>query len=184
MAHTSGREIQHNQPTIYWSFLKHGDWQLYIAATLKGLCFVGSQNQSFEELAGWAQKHFRGSTMIKDDQMLKPYAAELIEYFEGKRKNFTISFDYHGTPFQLAVWNALCEIPFGEIRFYTDIAGQINKPTAVRAVGAAIGANPVLITVPCHRVIGKNGSLTGYRGGLEMKRKLLQLEKTGGNSAL
>jgi methylated-DNA-[protein]-cysteine S-methyltransferase len=74
------------------------------------------------------------------------------------------------------VWNALCEIPYGQTQSYSDIANYIAKPASVRAVGTAIGANPVLISVPCHRVIGKNGSLTGYRGGLDMKTKLLQLE--------
>ena len=73
--------------------------------------------------------------------------------------------DYKGTSFQMAVWNALCQIPYGQTFTYSDIANQIGKPAAVRAVGAAIGANPLLITVPCHRVIGKSGALTGYRGG-------------------
>lgn len=165
--------------TIYWSLLDHGEWHLYIAATLKGLCFVGSQNESFAELAVWVQKHFSGCPVVENKEILQPYQVELIEYLEGRRRNFTISFDYHGTPFQLSVWNALCEIPYGQTKAYTDIANHINKPKAVRAVGAAIGANPVLITVPCHRVIGKNGSLTGYRGGLKMKTKLLELERSG-----
>ncbi len=92
------------------------------------------------------------------------------------RKNFTIPFDFHGTTFQLDVWKALSEIPYGQTKSYSEIANQIQKPRAVRAVGSAIGANPILITVPCHRVIGKNGALTGYRGGMEMKTKLLKLE--------
>ncbi|MCZ2991702.1 MGMT family protein, partial [Acinetobacter baumannii] len=76
----------------------------------------------------------------------------------------------------------LCDIPYGQTRSYSDIAQQIQKPTAVRAIGRAIGANPILITVPCHRVIGKNGSLTGYRGGMEMKTQLLELERGFTNS--
>jgi len=75
------------------------------------------------------------------------------------------------------VWKALNEIPYGQTKTYSDIAHSINKPAAVRAVGAAIGANPILLAVPCHRIVGKNGTLTGYRGGLEMKKKLLELEK-------
>ncbi|MEH7255254.1 methylated-DNA--[protein]-cysteine S-methyltransferase, partial [Neobacillus niacini] len=142
-------------------------------------CYVGSKNKSFEELSYWAEKRFPGSPLVEDGEKLELYAAELIEYFEGNRKNFSVPFDYHGTEFQVAVWNALCEIPFGETKSYSDIANYINKPAAVRAVGAAIGANPVLITVPCHRVVGKNGSLTGYRGGLEMKTQLLDLERHG-----
>ncbi len=136
-----------------------------------------SQNKSFEELSDWAKSRFPGSVLVQDDKKLQPYAAELIEYLQGKRRSFTVPFDFHGTAFQIAVWNALCEIPYGQTQSYSDIANYIQKPAAVRAVGAAIGANPVLITVPCHRVIGKNGSLTGYRGGLDMKTQLLHLER-------
>jgi methylated-DNA-[protein]-cysteine S-methyltransferase len=163
--------------TIYWILLKHKDWNMYIAATSKGLCFVGPQNRPFEELSVWAQTRFPGSSLIENTEKLHSYAAQLIEYLEGERTSFTIPFDYKGTAFQLAVWNALCEIPYGQTKSYSDIANAINKPTAVRAVGAAIGKNPILITVPCHRVIGKNGSLTGFRGGLEMKTQLLDLER-------
>jgi len=171
-----------NKTPIYWSLLNYKDWNLYIAATKKGLCYVGSQNKQFEEMSVWAEKRFPDSPLVEDREKLLSFAAELIEYFDGNRKDFTVPFDYHGTEFQVAVWNALCEIPFGETRVYSDIANRINKPAAVRAVGAAIGANPVLITVPCHRVVGKNGSLTGYRGGLEMKTRLLKLERQGSTS--
>lgn len=165
-----------NNP-IYWSLLKHKDWNLYLASTSKGLCFVGSQNKPFEELVEWAEKRFPGIPLQKDTERLADYVEEMIEYLEGKRQNFNLPCDFTGSDFQLAVWGALCEIPFGQTRSYSDIANLINKPAAVRAVGTAIGANPVLITVPCHRVVGKNGALTGYRGGLEMKTKLLELEK-------
>lgn len=165
-----------NNPTIYWTLLVHEDWKIYMAATSKGLCYVGSQNAPFEQLAVWAGRRFSGSALVQDDEKLQPYATELREYFHGKCKSFTVPFDFRGTAFQLAVWNALCGIPYGQTQSYSDIANDIEKPASVRAVGAAIGANPVLISVPCHRVIGKNGSLTGYRGGLDMKTKLLQLE--------
>ncbi|PKG24802.1 methylated-DNA--[protein]-cysteine S-methyltransferase [Niallia nealsonii] len=169
---------QKNNPTIYWSLLSYGEWNFYIAMTAKGLCYVGSQNALFEELSEWAGKRFPKISLVENEEMLKAYREEIIEYLEGKRKDFTMAFDYNGTPFQLAIWQALCEIPYGQTKSYSDIANSVNKPAAVRAVGAAIGANPVLITIPCHRVVGKNGSLTGYRGGLEMKTKLLELEKS------
>lgn len=168
-----------NNLTLYWSLLKFKDWNFYIASTSKGLCYVGSQNKPFEELSEWAKKRFPGSPLVEDGEKLRPYAIEIIEYLEGKRKTFTVPFDYNGTAFQLAVWNALCEIPYGQTKSYSDIANFINKPAAVRAVGAAIGANPVLITVPCHRVVGKDGTLTGFRGGLDMKTQLLELERQG-----
>ncbi|WP_338461020.1 methylated-DNA--[protein]-cysteine S-methyltransferase [Brevibacillus borstelensis] len=167
--------------TIYWTLLVHENWRIYLAATSRGLCFVGTPNQPLEEMREWVEKHFSGSPLVQDDEKVQPYAAELIEYFQGIRKSFSIPFDVSGRPFQLAVWNALREIPYGQTSTYSDIALRIQKPAAVRAVGTAIGANPVLFTVPCHRVIGKNGSLTGYRGGLDVKTKLLQLEKSEGS---
>jgi methylated-DNA-[protein]-cysteine S-methyltransferase len=165
-----------NSP-IYWTLLTHEDWNLHIAATSAGLCYVGSQNQPMEELSGWVNSRYPASPLIQDDELLLPYKTELIEYLQGTRKAFTISFDFRGTPFQMAVWKELCDIPYGKTLSYSDIASQIHKPASARAVGTAIGANPILITVPCHRVIGKNGALTGYRGGMAMKHKLLQLER-------
>jgi len=104
---------------------------------------------------------------------------ELKRYLAGERVQFTCPLDLRGTPFQVAVWRELMRIPYGEIRTYAEIAMAIGRPTATRAVGMANGANPVAIIVPCHRVIGSNGTLTGYGGGLPTKRWLLTLE---GNS--
>lgn len=163
--------------SIYWSQLQEPSWGLYIAATDKGLAFVGSSAGRFDELTAWAGRRFPGITLTQDDRRLAPYAAELAEYFRAERLSFTVPFDMHGTPFQQDVWKALGSIPFGQTRSYSEIAESIGKPAAIRAVGTAIGANPLLITVPCHRVIGKNGALTGYRGGLEMKTRLLELEQ-------
>jgi len=101
---------------------------------------------------------------------------QLNEYFAGKRKRFSLKFDFTGTEFQKKVWQALVTIPFGETRSYGQIARQIGRPKAVRAVGAANGRNPVSIIVPCHRVIGSDGKLTGFAGGLETKASLLRLE--------
>lgn len=162
---------------IYWSRLQEASWGLYLAATERGLAFIGSSGGPLDELTAWANRRYPGSSLTQDDRRLAPYAAELSEYFRGERQNFTLVFDLQGTPFQQDVWKALGSIPFGQTRTYTDIAQSIGKPAAVRAVGTAIGANPLLITVPCHRVIGKNGTLTGYRGGLEMKTRLLELEQ-------
>jgi methylated-DNA-[protein]-cysteine S-methyltransferase len=104
---------------------------------------------------------------------------ELGEYFGGRRKAFTIPLDMRGTRFQSDVWNALLAIPFGETRTYGQLATQLGNPRATRAVGAANGRNPLSIVVPCHRVIGSSGKLTGFAGGLETKARLLDLEKDG-----
>lgn len=101
---------------------------------------------------------------------------ELLEYFEGKRTTFSLTLDPIGTDFQKEVWKALSTIPYGETRSYMDIAKQIGNVKAVRAVGAANGRNPISIVVPCHRVIGSSGELTGFAGGLEAKAALLSLE--------
>lgn len=110
------------------------------------------------------------------DAVLAACAAQLTDYFCAQRRHFDLPLAARGTPFQRSVWNALADIPYGELRSYRDIANTIGNPAAVRAVGAANGRNPLPIVVPCHRVIGSNGSLTGFAGGLEIKRFLLQLE--------
>lgn len=102
--------------------------------------------------------------------------AQLEEYFAGRRKTFDVPLALRGTPFQLSVWNALRQIEYGETRSYSDIARVIGRPAAVRAVGAANGANPIPIIIPCHRVIGRTGALTGFGGGLDVKRRLLDFE--------
>jgi methylated-DNA-[protein]-cysteine S-methyltransferase len=101
---------------------------------------------------------------------------QLEEYFAGRRKHFTLKLDPSGTLFQRTVWNALLTIPFGETRSYAQIARQIGKPTATRAVGAANGRNPLSIVAPCHRVVGSTGALTGFAGGLDVKAHLLAFE--------
>ena len=109
---------------------------------------------------------------------------QLGEYFSGTRTVFSVPLDFRGTDFQKCVWNALLSIPFGETRSYADIARQIGNPKAVRAVGAANGKNPISIIAPCHRVIGANGKLTGFAGGLATKSILLQLEGGSGEFEL
>jgi methylated-DNA-[protein]-cysteine S-methyltransferase len=104
---------------------------------------------------------------------------QLDEYFEGRRRSFDLPLRPLGTSFQLEVWNGLCAIPFGATWSYADLARHIGKPSATRAVGAANGRNPLPIVVPCHRVIGRDGSLTGFGGGLEIKAKLLAIEGIG-----
>ena len=104
---------------------------------------------------------------------------QLNEYFAGTRREFDFPYRLHGTPFQQAVWAALRQIPYGETRSYRDIAQAIGHPKAFRAVGMANNRNPILIAIPCHRVIGSDGSLVGYGGGLEMKQALLEMEKGG-----
>ncbi len=118
-------------------------------------------------------------TEAPDNPLLQKAARQLQEYFAGSRDRFDLELDFVGTDFQKKVWAALLTIPFGETRTYSQIAQQIGNPTAVRAVGAANGRNPISIVAPCHRVIGASGKLTGFAGGLEAKERLLTLEGGG-----
>lgn len=111
-----------------------------------------------------------------ESMLLQKACLELDEYFRGERSEFSVPLILNGTPFQNIVWQALRKIPSGAIPSYSDIADAIGRPSAVRAVGLACNKNPIPIFVPCHRVIGRDGGLTGYAGGLDIKRKLLDLE--------
>jgi methylated-DNA-[protein]-cysteine S-methyltransferase len=124
------------------------------------------------------QKPNPATTQLRESKpALAPWLRELNEYFAGERREFSLPLDLRGTEFQLACWHALLEIPYGETRSYRDIAQAIGHPHAYRAVGMSNNRNPVAIVVPCHRVIASSGSLCGYGGGLDIKRKLLDLEQ-------
>jgi O-6-methylguanine DNA methyltransferase len=117
-----------------------------------------------------------GIRLEESGRVMRPYVKELGEYLAGQRREFNFPLDLRGTEFQLACWRALLAIPYGETRTYAQIARAVGKPNAFRAVGMANNRNPVAIVVPCHRVIASDGTLCGYGGGLEVKRKLLELE--------
>ena len=118
----------------------------------------------------------RGEPAEADTAVLRQCEEELAAYFAGKLRTFTVPLGPVGTPFQLSVWEALRQIPYGETRTYGEIAAAVGRPKAVRAVGQANHVNPLPIFIPCHRVVGKGGALTGYAGGLDLKRALLALE--------
>ena len=143
---------------------------LFLAASTKGLVRL--------EFEARAQKVNGATIQLRESKSaLAPYLRELDDYFAGERREFSLPLDLRGTEFQLACWHALLEIPYGETRSYRDIAQGIGHPHAYRAVGMSNNRNPVAIVVPCHRVIASSGSLCGYGGGLDIKRKLLDLEQ-------
>jgi methylated-DNA-[protein]-cysteine S-methyltransferase len=142
---------------------------LFLAASPKGLVRL--------EFEARVMKLHSDVDLRESKSALAPYVRELDEYFAGARRDFTIPLDLRGTDFQLACWHALLKIPYGETCSYADIARAIGHPKAFRAVGMSNNRNPVAIIVPCHRVIASGGSLCGYGGGLDIKRKLLDLER-------
>jgi methylated-DNA-[protein]-cysteine S-methyltransferase len=146
---------------------------LFLVASARGL-----QGAYLEKQAVPMAKHLVESDAI--DRVLARASRQLEEYFAGKRKEFELDFDVRGTAFQKKVWTQLSLIPFGQTCSYSDIAKKIKSPKAARAVGSANGKNPLCIIVPCHRVIAADGSLGGYSGGLDIKRKLLDMEGAAG----
>jgi methylated-DNA-[protein]-cysteine S-methyltransferase len=144
--------------------------KLKLVASDKGLVAILWENDS--------PRRVRLSELVANEQhpILVQTERQLGEYFAGKRKTFSVALDVRGTRFQRDVWEALLAIPFGETRSYGQLAKQLGNPRATRAVGAANGRNPVSIIVPCHRVIGSSGKLTGFAGGLDAKAHLLGLE--------
>ena len=164
---------------VYWTELSDDGWKIAVAATDEGLAFVGSQGRGSDELEAWAASRFGegGYVLVNDEIVTAPYREQLADYLQGNRTTFDVATDLSGgTAFQRDVWNAMNAVGYGNTATYSDIAARVGKPSAVRAVGAAIGRNPVLIVLPCHRIVGKSGALTGYRGGLDMKERLLRLE--------
>jgi methylated-DNA-[protein]-cysteine S-methyltransferase len=151
---------------------------LLLASTEEGLCLIqfGDQQSGLAELQRWCKKTFLGITLERNDDMNETAKTQLQEYFAGTRKEFDLPIKLYGTPFQKAVWTELSRIPFGETRSYKDIALAIGASKAVRAIGGANNRNPIPVVIPCHRVIGSNGALVGYGGGLPIKEFLLSLE--------
>lgn len=146
---------------------------IYVVASEHGICGVHiGKKQTASMIAD-----LDGTT--REVKWLKKAVIELTEYFEGKRKKFSVPLDFHGTPFQERVWGELLRIPYGATLSYAEVASRMRHKKAARAVGNANGKNPLCILVPCHRVIASGGRLGGYSGGVEIKKKLLEIEKMG-----
>ena len=162
--------------SLVCKFVESPVGRLKLVASEKGLAAI-----SWEKGNSGGSAHLCDAVEDEGGPILVEAERQLKEYFEGKRQRFSIPLDMRGTEFQKSVWEALVRIPFGETRSYGEIAKQIGRPKAMRAVGAANGSNPIPIVVPCHRVIGSSGELTGFGGGLETKARLLEIEGRNGS---
>jgi methylated-DNA-[protein]-cysteine S-methyltransferase len=167
----SVREYEKGEKSMVYKFVDTPVGKLKLVASGKGMVAILWENDQ--------PKRVRLTEMVEDDRQSVLVQAErqLKEYFAGERREFDLPLDMRGTPFQKDVWEALLSIPFGETRSYGELANQIGKASASRAVGAANGRNPLSIVVPCHRVVGSTGKLTGFAGGLDVKERLLGLER-------
>ena len=157
---------------LYGSAVSWEGWTFHILSSSTGLRFVDLAGTPFAKLAEQLK-----ARVFPDDASNEQILQQVRDYLRGERRSFNLLLDLRGTPFQESVWRAVAEIAYGETTTYGALAAEIGRPTAARAVGQAVGANPVPIVIPCHRVIGTSGSLTGFGGGLPLKERLLALER-------
>ncbi len=156
----------------YYDTFESPHGRMLLVATEVGLCGVYFNRQKYFPAKEKQWKRAPGHAPLKQAKR------ELAEFFAGKRQHFDVALDPEGTPFQRSVWKAISRVGFGKTITYGTLAAKAGRPGSARAAGAATGRNPIGVIVPCHRIVGANGSLTGYAGGLARKRALLQLEST------
>ena len=170
--------IRGGMVSIYSQYLATPVGRLRVVGSSRGLCRICFPAETEKEQQKWFSRHRYASPAEGSHPLVEETVRQLGQYFEGKRRFFDVSLDLQGTPFQLRVWKALLGIPFGSTISYGEVADRIGKPGANQAVGSAVGSNPVPIIVACHRVVGGDGALVGFGGGLPAKQKLLELEGT------
>lgn len=162
----------------YWTKLDTPKGIVYLFASDKALIWVSTPGSSYVKGEGYVRKKFRVDKLINEENIiLKTAKKELEKYFSGEHIHFSGPFELNGTEFQKKVWHEMQNIPYGMTVPYSTVARSIGSPKAVRAVGMTCGLNPIAIMIPCHRVVGKSGKLTGYAGGLEIKKWLVELER-------
>lgn len=150
--------------------------RLRIVSSPKGVVYVGLPKASGRGFEGWRKTRARDSEVVERRTGQEDAIDQILEFLAGERRQFEIDLDLRATPFQLDVYKVVAKVGYGKTCSYLDIAEALDNPKAVRAVGAANGANPIPLIIPCHRVIASNGTLQGYAGGLTMKKKLLAME--------
>ncbi|MCC5889697.1 MAG: methylated-DNA--[protein]-cysteine S-methyltransferase [Alkalibacterium sp.] len=166
------------EKTVTYSLISYQGWSFYIAATDEGLCFVGAMPASKSECLNWISSNIDNSKVVYDKEALKPYETAFYSYIDGDSTDFELPVLQIGTSFQKKIWNSLRTVPYGQTITYSELAERSGLDSkAARAVGSAIGKNPLLIIYPCHRVVPKTGKPRAFRGGLQMKEALLELER-------
>lgn len=163
--------------TLYYGYFDSEIGELLLVKTDRGLCIVDNVPLEEVQKSPWYRRYFETFETVENEEALASEWQEIEEYLAGDRQSFSIQTDVYGTAFEKSVWQVLNVIPYGQTFTYGEVARMIGKrPNVAQAVGQAIGSNPLMIVVPCHRVISQTGELTGYRGGIEMKAELLDLE--------
>lgn len=165
-------------PTLYAMHFDSAIGQLTLASSEQGLAYLALPRANGRGFAGWCRTHAQYDEIKQDEGANRLAVEQVSEFLAGDREDFDLRLDLRATPFQLEVYQVVKEIPYGESVAYAEVARRVGRAAAVRAVGAANGANPIPLVIPCHRVVASNGQLQGYAGGLELKRKLLTMEST------
>jgi len=164
--------------TIFTASFDSTIGRLTVASTDAGVAYIALPRANGRGLMGWRQRHAPDDTLQEGFEPNRTAIAQISEFVDGKREVFDLPIDLRGTPFQRDVYREVAGILYGEWCSYSEIARRVGRPKAVRAVGAANGANPLPLVIPCHRVLSRAGQLQGYAGGLDMKAKLLAMEKS------
>lgn len=149
---------------------------IYVASTEEGVCKVSVPRETRKDFFRWLENQFDLDAVVDNKSRNKDVIDQLIRYFNGKLAKFTCAVDLVGTPFQVRVWKELAKIPYGSTLSYGQLAKRVGVPKGFQAIGRAVGANPIPIIIPCHRVVGSDGSLVGYSAGVKTKEFLLRLE--------
>jgi len=149
---------------------------LLVASTERGLCYVALPRASGRGFEGWRKRHAPDARTRDGYEPNREAITQITDFLRGKREAFDLVLDLRATPFQLAVYDVVAGVPYGDSLSYAEVAQSIGRPKAVRAVGAANGANPIPLVIPCHRIVAKSGHLQGYAGGLDLKARLLAME--------
>lgn len=163
--------------TLYIDKVENDIWSGFLIVSDRGLAYVSHYTKNLNDVTSWQTKNHPNSILVSDSEKVAPYKKQFEEYLKGERYEFDFPVDLKGSPFQMEVWNALLDIPYGQTSSYLDLALKLNRDhKSAQAIGGAVGANPLSIVYPCHRVVGNDGSLTGYAGGLQIKKALLNHE--------
>ena len=163
---------------IVYDEVAFGDYRFLVAVSQKGLVYVDVATNRLDNLMRYLRNSREEIELIQDAKATERYTLELLEYFAGERQIFDLPLDFCGqaTAFQQQVWQEIAKVPFGETSSYSLLDEAVGRPTATRAVGSAVGRNPLSIVVPCHRILRKDGGVGGYAGGLPLKYRLLEIE--------
>jgi O-6-methylguanine DNA methyltransferase len=170
------RTSQQSIGKVYCTSFESRIGRIYVASSERGVCKISVPNETHKNFLGWLRQHYQQDAVVDNRSKNKDIIDQLNRYFNGKLVKFNCAVDLRGTPFQLRVWKALTKIAYGSTASYKQIAQRISAPNAYQAIGRANAVNPLPIIVPCHRIVGADGSLVGYSCGIKTKEFLLRLE--------